>query len=109
MNQFVEKNLSAPRGPLCCVSLINASPWNMNIQPPFCHISISKGVELGCASVPDVVWSSSMSMKERGALAPVCDMPAISGISGVLPVVWPKQSELITALATHIKNNFFTH
>ena len=54
INQFVEKNLSPPRGLDCCVSSANAFPWNINIQLPFMAISIGAGIEFGSALVPDV-------------------------------------------------------
>ena len=52
--QLVEKSLSRPRGPVCCVSLRKATPWNISIQSRFIVMIMSFGVELGSASVPAV-------------------------------------------------------
>src|SRR5260370_1161104 len=66
MNQFVEKNLSAPRGAVCWISFRKTSPWNISIQVPSLRISISSGVEFGSASVPEVACCSSKSIRELG-------------------------------------------
>ena len=63
MAQLVEKNLSPPRGLLCCRSVTKAFPWNIHIHAPCMLISIGIGVELGWALVPDEAWSSISSRK----------------------------------------------
>src|SRR6185437_721116 len=74
INQLVEKNLSFPRGPLCCVSTTNALAWNISIHSPRIVISIGVGVEFGSALVPDEAWLSITS--SNVLLAPpirICD------------------------------------
>src|SRR5277367_952408 len=56
MNQLVEKNLSPPRGLVCCSSRTKALAWNINIQLPCIFIHIGVGVELGSALVPELAW-----------------------------------------------------
>ena len=55
MNQFVEKNLSPPRGLDCCSSRTKTLAWNMSIHAPFLVMSMGAGVDTGSALVPDVV------------------------------------------------------
>src|ERR1700690_365919 len=68
IHQLVENSLSAPRGPLCWISLRNASPWNISVQPALVVMSISNGGELGSASVPEVAWWRRDSPGEAAAI-----------------------------------------
>ena len=54
ITQFTEKNLSWPRGPVCCCSTAEPSPCSISIQPlgRIC-ISIGGAPEAGSRSVPD--------------------------------------------------------
>lgn len=63
MNQLVEKSLSLPRGPLCCVSVMKALAWNMSVQLPCVVMSIGVGVDDGSRLVPDEAWRSMVWMR----------------------------------------------
>src|ERR1700756_5476713 len=66
MNQLVEKNLSCPRGLVCCVSTRKTLAWNISIQLPFIVMSMGAGVEFGCELVPEDAWCSIASIKVEG-------------------------------------------
>src|ERR1700739_4465089 len=66
MNQLVEKNLSCPRGLVCCVSTRKTLAWNISIQLPFMVMSMGAGVEFGCELVPEDAWCSIAWIKVFG-------------------------------------------
>src|SRR5450432_185768 len=86
MIQLVEKNLSHPRGPVCCTSATKASPWNMNVHEPFCFISIALLTDKGCASVPAVECCSIRSISDTGCMG--IDGPPTWLIPGISIPVW---------------------
>src|SRR5580700_1049354 len=53
MNQFVEYNLSPPRGPDCWMSDTNPTPMNMALQSPYWVIIMGAGYDAGFADVPE--------------------------------------------------------
>ena len=57
MNQLVEKNFAAPRGPLCCWSSTKTLAWNMSVHGPRLVMSMGTGVEMGWALVPEPEWA----------------------------------------------------
>src|SRR5579863_5972551 len=79
MSQLVEKNLPAPRGPDCWMSLMKAAPWNMSDQEPRRDISMSCGVESGSALVPALSWFRICRMRVGAADMFILslDMPGI--------------------------------
>ena len=82
MNQLVEKSLSAPRGPLCCVSVMKTLAWNISIHGPFIVISIGVGVETGSALVPDEACCWRASIMLCGCICSIMSvMPGIPAMS----------------------------
>jgi hypothetical protein len=65
INQFTEKNLSRPRGPVCCCSTAEASPCSISIHPlgRIC-ISIGGAPEDGSRLVPEPVWRRMFSSND---------------------------------------------
>ena len=57
ISQLVEKTLSSPRGPLCCWTFKNPTPWNMNIQLALSRMSIGVGDEVYILPLASVVES----------------------------------------------------
>ena len=89
MNQFVEKNLSPPRGLDCCSSSTKTLAWNINVHLPFFVMSIGAGVESGSALVPDPAWRTISCGKVSGCMViksvppmsiPCICMPSIPGM-----------------------------
>ncbi len=78
INQLVEKNLSAPRGPDCCSSVTKTLAWNISVQAAFFVMSMGTGVELGWALVPEASWSRISSRKFWGS------MPGMFAISAAV-------------------------
>ncbi len=73
MNTFVEYNLSAPRGPDCCVSVMNPSAMNIMLQAPAIFMRMGIPADIGFRLVPDASDMSSlfaglMSIAMRGIL-----------------------------------------
>lgn len=53
MKTFAEYNLSAPRGPDCCVSVINPFAMNPKLHLPAITMRIGIGEDSGFTLVPD--------------------------------------------------------
>ena len=61
MNQLGAKNLSPPRGPVCCSSVKKAIPWNMNVHAPARLWIMSMGDDRGLTLVPEAACSAGMA------------------------------------------------
>jgi hypothetical protein len=70
MNQFIDANLSAPRGPVCWISETNATPWSISVQRPALRWTMSMGDASGFMLVPDACIGSAFDI-------PGMFMPAI--------------------------------
>src|SRR6516164_9346883 len=60
MNVFGEYSLSAPRGPDCCVSTMNACPMSIRFHDPRRGMSIGIGHDGGFKLVPDAMFMRNM-------------------------------------------------
>jgi hypothetical protein len=82
---------------------------NHDIHLPFCH-GISKGVELGCASVPGCVLFQSADEGVARFAHAVDDMPPVSHIAGshIGAGVWARESREKTATAKQTRKNLVT-
>jgi len=75
MNQFIEANLPVPRGPVCWISVMKASPWSMRVQWPALRWTMSIGEAAGLRLVPEACMGSAGFM------------PGISAMPG-MPFIW---------------------
>jgi hypothetical protein len=74
MNQFMEANLSCPRGPVCWMSVRKATPWSMRVQRWASGTwSMAMGEAAGLKLVPEAAMGSAVSW----------DMPGMFSIPGI--------------------------